>query len=59
MSENQMITSFVVRCSLIDVNEVTNKKEWRIRVSYVQGEEEIIVTDLDDAVDYMKRIIEE
>ncbi|WP_077617207.1 hypothetical protein [Bacillus sinesaloumensis] len=59
MNDNQIITSFVVRCSLIDVDNGTMKKHWRIKVSHVQGENEIVVADLDDAVQFMKRVIEE
>jgi hypothetical protein len=59
MNDNQTITSFVVRCALIHVDSETMKKQWRIKVSHVQGEDEVIVTDLDDAVQYMKSVIEE
>lgn len=59
MNENQLITSFVVRCSLIDIQDETGKKQWRIKVSHVQGEKEIAVQNLDEALRYMKRIIGE
>ncbi|MFS0824262.1 hypothetical protein [Bacillus sp. 1P02SD] len=59
MNDNQTITSFVVRCALVDVDNQTMKKHWRIKVSHVQGEDEVVVTDLDDAVEFMKRVIEE
>ncbi|MFT4414864.1 hypothetical protein ACLM5H_13475 [Fredinandcohnia humi] len=59
MSDNQTITSFVVRCALVDVDEVTLKKQWRIKVSHVQGEDEVVVADLEDALSFMKRVIEE
>ncbi|MEH7381659.1 hypothetical protein V7138_14450 [Bacillus sp. JJ1533] len=59
MNDNQPITSFVVRCALVDVDNTTMKKQWRIKVSHVQGEDEVVVTDLDDAVQFMKRVIEE
>ncbi|MEH7384712.1 hypothetical protein V7147_04745 [Bacillus sp. JJ1521] len=59
MNDNQTITSFVVRCALVDVDNKTMKKQWRIKVSHVQGEDEVVVTDLDDAVQFMKRVIEE
>ncbi|WP_449539383.1 hypothetical protein [Ferdinandcohnia sp. Marseille-Q9671] len=59
MNENQPITSFVVRCSLIQVDDKTMKKQWRIKVSHVQGENEVVVTDMDDAIRFMKRVIEE
>ncbi|WP_453990551.1 hypothetical protein [Bacillus nitroreducens] len=58
MNDNQTITSFVVRCALIDIDHETMKKSWRIKVSHVQGENEIVVTDLDDAIQFMKRVIE-
>lgn len=59
MNENPIITSFVVRCALVDVDEETLKKQWRIKVSHVQGEDEVIVTDLEEAYSFMKRVIEE
>lgn len=58
MNDNQ-ITSFVVRCALINVDNETMKKQWRIKVSHVQGENEVVVTDLEDAVQFMKQVIEE
>ncbi|WP_026021724.1 hypothetical protein [Bacillus timonensis] len=59
MNDNQIITSFVVRCALINVDNETMKKQWRIKISHVQGENEVVVTDLEDAVQFMKRVIEE
>lgn len=59
MDDNQQITSFVVRCSLIDVLETTGKKLWRIKIRHVQGEEEISVQSLDDMMLYMKRVLGE
>lgn len=54
----ETITSFVVRCALVDVDENTKTKQWRIKVSHVQGEEEIVVSDLEEAMNYMKQVME-
>jgi hypothetical protein len=59
MEEIQQITSFVVRCSCIEVHESTGKKLWRIKIKHVQGEEEISVQNLDDMMMYMKRVLGE
>ncbi len=60
MSENsQLISSFVVRCNLVDIDEISGEKHWRIKVSHVQGEEEVAVKNMDEAVSFMKQIIGE
>ncbi|QOR67477.1 hypothetical protein IM538_04875 [Cytobacillus suaedae] len=60
MSENsQLISSFVVRCNLVDIDETSGKKQWRIKVSHVQGEEEVAVKNMDEAVSFMKQVIGE
>lgn len=60
MSESsQLISSFVVRCNLVDFDEASGKKQWRIKVSHVQGEEEVAVKNIDEAVSFMKQIIGE
>lgn len=56
---NQLISSFVVRCNLVDYDEATGSKQWRIKVSHVQGEEEIAVQNIEEAVNYIKQIIGE
>ncbi|MBM6617150.1 hypothetical protein [Bacillus suaedaesalsae] len=55
----QPITSFVIRCTCVDVQEITGEKVWRIKVKHVQGEEEIAVQSLDDMMVYMKRVLGE
>jgi hypothetical protein len=59
MEDLQQITSFVIRCSCIEVQEITGKKLWRIKIKHVQGEEEISVQNLDDMLTYMKRVLGE
>ncbi|MFD1739156.1 hypothetical protein ACFSCX_21835 [Bacillus salitolerans] len=59
MEEAHPITSFVVRCTCINVQEETGKKLWRIKVKHVQGEEEISVQSMEDMVMYMKRVLGE
>ncbi|MCA1030963.1 hypothetical protein LCL95_08020 [Bacillus timonensis] len=59
MNELQLIQSFVVRCNLLDVSDGTGQKQWRIKVTHVQGEEEITLTSLEEALAYMKRTLGE
>ncbi|WP_456275934.1 hypothetical protein [Bacillus sp. AK128] len=59
MEDVQQITSFVIRCNCIEVQELTGKKLWRIKIKHVQGEEEISVQSLDDMLMYMKRVLGE
>ncbi|WP_078548280.1 hypothetical protein [Litchfieldia alkalitelluris] len=59
MNDQPLITSFIVRCSLLETDQRTNDKKWRVKVSHVQGEEEVVVNDLEEALFYMKRKIEE
>ncbi|WP_246938678.1 hypothetical protein [Bacillus pinisoli] len=59
MDDTQQISSFVIRCNCIEVQEVTGKKLWRIKIKHVQGEEEISVQSLEDMLIYMKRVLGE
>ncbi|UHA74619.1 hypothetical protein [Paenibacillus sp. 481] len=46
------VCSFVLRC-----HPLVGSDEWRIRVTYVQGEEETIVCSLTEAVRYMEQMM--
>jgi hypothetical protein len=59
MEEIQQITSFVIRFNCVDLQKDTHKKQWRIKIRHVQGEEEISVKSFDDMLIYMKRVLGE
>lgn len=58
MEQNNQIASFVIRFHLTDVEEYTNKKHWRIKVNHVQQEKETLFDSIEEAMDYMKAVVE-
>ncbi|MEH7122054.1 hypothetical protein V7122_06775 [Bacillus sp. JJ1532] len=55
--EQKQIASFIVRFHLADIDEHTGKKKWRIKVSHVQEDIEILFESIEDAMNFMKNII--
>lgn len=47
------IASFVVRFHLTSIVPETGEKKWRIKVTYVQDEQEITFESFDEAVHFM------
>lgn len=56
--ELKQIASFVVRFQLAAIEKETGEKQWRIKVTHVQLEEETLFESMDEAFDYMKKIAE-
>ncbi|WP_156416255.1 hypothetical protein [Cytobacillus dafuensis] len=54
--EQKQIASFVIRFHLADIDEI-GKKKWRIKVTHVQEDIEILFETIDEATSYMKNII--
>lgn len=50
------VSSFVVRCKPL-AGEFAADTLWRIRVTHVQGQEEVTVVSLDEAMRYIERIM--
>jgi hypothetical protein len=51
---NQLITSFVVRCHVID----SHQRDYRIKLTHVQGEQELSFDSFEEAMNYMKKKVE-
>jgi hypothetical protein len=51
---NQLITSFVVRCHVID----SHQRDYRIKLTHVQGEQELSFDSFEEAMNYMKKTVE-
>ncbi|WP_113926913.1 hypothetical protein [Bacillus sp. P14.5] len=51
---NQLITSFIVRCHVID----SHQRDYRIKLTHVQGENEISFDSFEDAMNHMKQTVE-
>jgi hypothetical protein len=56
MVEPQAVSSFVLRFSPIEP-AVETESQWRIRVTHVQGEDEIIVHSLPAAMNFIEEIL--
>ncbi|WNS76809.1 hypothetical protein RRV45_07430 [Bacillus sp. DTU_2020_1000418_1_SI_GHA_SEK_038] len=55
--EQKQIASFIVRFHLAEIDEQTGKKKWRIKVSHVQEDIEILFETIEDAMNFMRNII--
>ena len=44
--------------SLAELDEGTNNKHWRIKVTHVQQESETLFKTIEEAMEYMKTIVE-
>ncbi|WP_426897621.1 hypothetical protein [Rossellomorea vietnamensis] len=51
---NQFITSFIVRCHVIE----SHQRDYRIKLTHVQGENEISFDSFEDAMNHMKQTVE-
>ncbi|MFB6465262.1 hypothetical protein ACE38V_00445 [Cytobacillus sp. Hz8] len=55
--EHYPIASFVLRFHLAEIDKVSDKKLWRIRVNHVQCEEETLFESIEEAMNYMKKVV--
>jgi hypothetical protein len=55
MVEPQAVSSFVLRFSPNEPDEA--ERQWRIRVTHVQGEDEIVVHSLSAAMKFIEEIL--
>ena len=58
MPTGQLVSSFVVRFNEVGFDPAMNQKQWRIKVTHVQGEEEATVRTMEEAMDFMKHVLE-
>ncbi len=56
--ELNQIASFIIRFHLAELDEGTNKKNWRIKVTHVQQESEALFKSIEEAMEYMKTVVE-
>ncbi|HYK73382.1 MAG TPA: hypothetical protein VEV44_09710 [Pseudoneobacillus sp.] len=57
--DTKQIASFIVRFQLTDRIEETKEKQWRIKVTHVQDEHENLFESIDDAMIFMKKMVED
>ncbi|WP_442599594.1 hypothetical protein [Neobacillus sp. D3-1R] len=57
--ETRQISSFIVRFQLTDRIEETNEKQWRIKVTHVQEDDENLFESIEDAMVFMKKVVED
>jgi len=59
MDEGKLVSSFVLRFSRMNVDgEKDLEPLWRIKVTHVQGNDEIIVGSMEQAMQFIDRIME-
>jgi hypothetical protein len=57
--ESKQISSFIVRFQVTDLNEVSNEKQWRIKVTHVQEDNENLFNTIEEAMQFMKKRVED
>jgi hypothetical protein len=57
--ESKQISSFIVRFQVTDFNEESNEKQWRIKVTHVQEDNENLFNTIEDAMQFMKMRLED
>lgn len=57
--DTRQITSFIVRFQLTDMLEEKNEKQWRIKVTHVQEDNENLFDSIEDAMIFMKNRVED
>ncbi|CAG9607354.1 hypothetical protein [Pseudoneobacillus rhizosphaerae] len=57
--ESKQISSFIVRFQVTDFNEESNEKQWRIKVTHVQEDNENLFNTIEDAMQFMKKRVED
>jgi hypothetical protein len=57
--ELNQIASFVVRFQLAGINENSHEKQWRIKVTHVQDDDEHLFDSIEEACLYMRDMAED
>jgi hypothetical protein len=57
--ESKQISSFIVRFQVTDLNEESNEKQWRIKVTHVQEDNENLFNTIEEAMYFMKKSVED
>jgi hypothetical protein len=57
--ESKQISSFIVRFQVTDLNEESNEKQWRIKVTHVQEDNENLFNTIEEAMQFMKKRVED
>ena len=57
--DKYQIASFVVRFQIAAVEKDTGRKHWRIKVTHVQEERETLFESVEEAMEYMKKMVEQ
>ncbi|MGG0719161.1 hypothetical protein ABE096_16415 [Robertmurraya massiliosenegalensis] len=57
--EQTQIASFIVRFHLSEVEQDSYRKKWRIKVTHVQENEEMLFETIEEATHFMKKIVGE
>jgi hypothetical protein len=57
--ESKQISSFIVRFQVTDLNVESNEKQWRIKVTHVQEDNENLFNTIEEAMQFMKKRVED
>jgi hypothetical protein len=58
MTDHSIVSSFVVRFSIIQDAAARSVHRWRIKITHVQNQEEVTVNTMEEAYSYMNEVLE-
>ncbi|WP_180953564.1 hypothetical protein [Bacillus sp. T33-2] len=56
--DTTQIASFVVRFQLAEIEQDTRKKCWRVKVTHIQEDRETLFESCDEALAFIKSVVE-
>ncbi|TLS38270.1 hypothetical protein [Pseudalkalibacillus caeni] len=59
MNTKPSISSFVIRCHKISDDMLSDENKWRIKITHVQDSKEIAVHSMEEAMQFMKKVLGE
>ncbi|OCA83175.1 hypothetical protein A8F94_18825 [Bacillus sp. FJAT-27225] len=57
--EAKQVTSFVLRFQLTDIELDSGRKSWRVKVTHVQEDKDMLFESVDSAMEFIKEVVGE
>ncbi|WP_043931415.1 hypothetical protein [Bacillus sp. EB01] len=57
--KTKQVASFVLRFQLTDIELESGRKYWRVKVTHVQEDKELLFESVDSAMEFIKEVVGE
>ncbi|ALC92322.1 hypothetical protein AM500_23020 [Bacillus sp. FJAT-18017] len=57
--KTKQVASFVLRFQLTDIELDSGRKYWRVKVTHVQEDKEVLFESVDSAMEFIKEVVGE